>query len=89
MKNLRRNILIIIGILFTACITLLIYFFITNSKGDDILKEQTTVVDKISDYGYSLEERDTELFKKKFSELKTLFESEEIDYLKYAELREE
>jgi len=42
------------------------------------------VLDSIKGYNYKLEDRDTELYKKKFLELKELLESKEIDEEKYA-----
>ncbi len=51
-------------------------------------KETTTntieVVDRISGYNYQLEDRDTKLYKERFSKLKKNLESDEINYQEYA-----
>ncbi|MBQ3142834.1 MAG: hypothetical protein IJB82_04935 [Bacilli bacterium] len=58
-------------------------FFKTNKK------EPTNIVNEkgnISEYGYKLEDRDTEIFETYYNELEKVLTSKEIDYDKYAEL---
>ena len=46
----------------------------------------SVVVDKISKYGYTLDERDSKLMREKFKELKSVLKEKEIDSEKYASL---
>lgn len=46
----------------------------------------SVVVDKISKYGYTLDERDSDLMRSKFKELKKVLNSKDVDYEKYATL---
>lgn len=46
----------------------------------------SVVVDSIKNYGYTLDKRDSKLFKTTFKELKKLLGEKEIDNTKYAEL---
>lgn len=51
------------------------------------IKEPTNtveVVDKIDSFGYQLEDRDTEIYKQKYEELKTILSQEQIDEKSYA-----
>ena len=45
----------------------------------------TSVISNISDYGYTLDDRDTDYMKEVFSELENILEALEIDYHAYAE----
>jgi len=74
---------IIIAILILAgVITTLI--ILKNKKKEETSVKTIEVLDSIKGYNYKLEDRDTELYKKKFLELKELLESKEIDEEKYA-----
>lgn len=46
----------------------------------------SVVVDSIKNYGYTLDKRDSKLFKTTFKELKKILSEKEIDNTKYAEL---
>lgn len=46
----------------------------------------SVVVDKISKYNYTLDERDSKLMQSKFKELKKVLSNEEINYSEYASL---
>ena len=56
-----------------------------SSKGIDFNANTIEVVDKIKNYNYQLEDRDTDLYKEKFLKLKENLESENIDYKEYAQ----
>lgn len=73
-----------IVLLLIICISFYVYKRL-NAKNDD---KPTEIVElaKIPGYNYALEDRDTELYKKNFDELKEVLTSKEIDYNKYAEL---
>lgn len=67
--------LVVIGILIKN-----IYDDIKSSK-----QEEVKIIETIDNYNYELNENDTELFRKEFSNLKDILNSEEIDFEKYAE----
>ena len=78
--------LMIIFVLILFCAGLLIYkkFFYRNN---DIKKPtvNASIVDNMDNYGYSLDDRDSKVFKEKYYELKEVLDSEKIDYKLYAE----
>lgn len=76
----------IIGVFLVLAIGLLVYVKFFNKTSDNkkpIIK--TSVLDKMDKYGYSLEDRDTKLFKDTYYELKDVLESDSIDYKIYGE----
>lgn len=80
----RINIIIIsVVVLIIAVVGFLAYkrFFDNNAT-----PTKTKVVDKISDYGYELEEDSTKEYKKLFEELRNLLAKEEFDEEEYASL---
>ena len=46
----------------------------------------SNVISNITDYGYTLDDRDTEYMKDMFHELETILEASEVDYHAYAEV---
>lgn len=76
----------IIGVFLVLTIGLLVYVKIFNKTSDNkkpVVK--TSVLDKMDKYGYSLDDRDTKLFKDTYYELKDVLESDNIDYKIYGE----
>lgn len=69
----------IIGILIIILISMLVYKLVWNNG-----LEEEKVKDTIDGYGYNLDNRDTELFKTEFYNLKDILEQEELDYEEYA-----
>lgn len=47
-------------------------------------KNITSIVSKIENYNYTLDDRDTKYMNEEFNNLKTILETEEIDYQEYA-----
>lgn len=47
--------------------------------------ETIKVLDNIADFGYTLDDRDTDIMKNEFNELKKILKEKDIDYGKYAE----
>ena len=76
--------LVIIVILLV--ITLLIGIAKVLFKKDNKIKimNSTNVILNIEDFGYSLDDRDTEYMKEEFQALKKVLSAEEIDYKEYA-----
>lgn len=89
MNKRRRNILIVVAILILVCISLIVYFFRLESRKNDEEVSKPTYIDIIKGYDYTLEERDTKLFKDTYYQLKELLSSREINYEEYAKLLSE
>ncbi len=80
-KKYKRLLIIFIIIAVLAIISFVIYKILLNQTEEEIVN----VVDSIAEYGYTLDDRDTDLMKSTYEELKTTLTSEEIDYKLYAE----
>ena len=63
-----------------------VYFYIKINNQDKTLPKTIEVLESIKGYDYKLEDRDTEIYKEKFSELKKMLESEENNLESYASL---
>ena len=79
-KKYKRLIILFVVIALLAIGCFLIFKML---KKDDV-QENVNVVDSISKYGYNLDDRDTELMKSTYEELKKILNSDEIDYELYA-----
>lgn len=79
-----RTGLIVILVLILAILAAYIcsHFVFKPTKKDGFSK----VVDKISKYGYTLDERDSKLMREKFKDLKKVLKEDEVDYNDYAKL---
>ena len=83
MKKKYKILLIVIIVLIIVIIAAIIAFkFLKGSEPAEPVK----VVDSIDNFDYTLDDRDTELMKNTYNELKTVLSSDEIDYEKYAEI---
>lgn len=81
----RRNILITIVIVIVLLIGICIGWFIYKDKTKKEEKPNEIIkLDTIEGYGYNLEDRDTELFKSTFEEMRKILSEKEIDYNSYA-----
>lgn len=80
-KKYKRILIIILIVVLLAIISFVIYKILLNNKTEE---EVVNVVDSISEYGYNLDDRDTELMKSTYEELKKILNSDEIDYELYA-----
>lgn len=82
-KGYRTGFVIILVLILAILSTyILSHFVFKPSKKEGFSK----VVDKISKYGYTLDERDSKLMRGKFKELKKVLKNEEVDYNEYAKL---
>ena len=81
MRLIKRILIIILIVVLLAIISFVIYKILLNNKTEE---EVVNVVDSISEYGYNLDDRDTELMKSVYEELKNILNSDEIDYELYA-----
>lgn len=87
MKNKKTIIVLFIVIAILSLSMLSYLYFFKGSK--DVIEEPENIpemVDAISEYGYELEDRDTELFKATYEELKTILKQEIVNYEEYAKL---
>ena len=80
-KKYKRILIIILIVVLLAIISFVIYKILLNNKTEE---EVVNVVDSISEYGYNLDDRDTERMKSVYEELKNILNSDEIDYELYA-----
>lgn len=81
MKKKYKVILIIIIILIVLLVASLVAVKLL-SKSDN--KDAVKVVDSIDEFGYTLDDRDTELMKNTYNELKNVLSADEINYEEYA-----
>lgn len=85
MKKKKKIIIILVIILVLIGIGIGSYFlFFRNNKNEEPAMPEVKVMNKIEGYEYTLDDRDTEVFKEKFEKLKELLESEtfeEEDYI--------
>lgn len=85
MSKKKRNIIIICVVFLIFIVLGIGFYFHFKNKSTNIPEvKQIEVVDKIEGYGYTLEDRDTDIFKSNFLELKKNLESDNIDYDAYA-----
>ncbi len=77
--------LIIVSILLIITIGLLCFKkFVYDKNSNEKPSVYSSVVEKMDEYGYTLDDRDSDLFKEKYLELKTNLTSDEINYEEYA-----
>lgn len=87
MKKKAKITLIVVIVLVLLGVGAYVYFtFFHKTAASDDTGEVIKVTNTIDDYGYTLEDRDTELFKSKFEELKNLLNTENFDQQEYAKL---
>jgi len=79
MSKKRRKKGVIILLVILAVLALLLYLFLFKGT------TKSKVIDEIKEYGYTLDDRDTELMKANFEGLKEELLKEEINYEKYGE----
>ena len=77
--------LIVISVLLVGVISLGVLRIFYNDEEEKREVNVTSVISNISDYGYTLDDRDTDYMKEVFSELENILEAEEVDYEAYAE----
>lgn len=86
MKKKYKIVLIAIVILILVIVASIVIFKVL--KGSDT-KEPVKVVDSIDNFDYTLDDRDTELMKNTYKELKEVLSATEVDYEAYAKLLSE
>ena len=82
MKKKFKKVLIIIAIIIILLVGIFVAFKFLGKKPD----KPINVIDEISGYSYSLEDRDSQLFKDTFLKLKDVLSAQDIDYEEYAKV---
>lgn len=83
MKKKYKVWLVVIIVIIVLIIGLGLYqYFRPVTKKEQI---KVNVLDTIGEFGYTIDDRDTELYKNEFNELKQILENEEIDRQAYSE----
>ena len=82
MRKKYKVALVIISILLLICIALAVFRFVLKDKNKKTAVS-TSIVDKMDDYGYALDDKDGKLFKEKYYELKEIINKDEIDFTEY------
>ena len=77
--------LIVISVLLVGVISLGVLRIFYNDEEEKREVNVTSVISNIDDYGYTLDDRDTDYMKEVFHELENILEAEEVDYEAYAE----
>lgn len=81
----RRNILILIAVSIVVIVSIGVIYFISVRHSEEVQEPKTVVeLESLDEYGYRLEDRDAELYKSVFNDLRTALDSKEIDFQKYA-----
>ena len=84
-KKSKKKVRVCITILIVVVILAgLLYLAWTGGKEEPKVKKEVNVVDNLEEYGYTLSDNDTELFKEEFKKLKEILNSEEVDYEEYS-----
>ena len=80
MSKKRKIILVLLAFLIIVGSGAMIYLF-RNSINDTVskIKKEKKYTDKIKDYDYTLEDRDTELFTNTFKSLRKVLSNSEVD----------
>ena len=82
MKKKYKMLLTILIILIIIIVAAIIVFKVFQGSST---AEPVKVVDSIDNFDYTLDDRDTELMKKTYNELKDILTASDIDYEKYAQ----
>ncbi len=83
--NKKQKILITVIIIVVLLIVVSsLFFYQKNDQDQEVTENAIEVVETIDNYEYRLEERDREIYKKYFLELKKVLETEPIDQEAYA-----
>lgn len=68
------------------CIIVIIGLLVVKNKGEKTPKNDVKVIDSIVDFSYTLDERDSNLMKDTYKNLKKVLSSKDIDYEEYSKI---
>jgi ABC-type Na+ efflux pump permease subunit len=80
MKKSRKVLIFLIIIIIIAILGCLAYYFLFSNNS----QEEVKIIKSIDDYGYSLNENQTELYQTEFNALDEILSEENVDYEEYA-----
>lgn len=80
MKKSKKVLKFIIAIVIVAILGCMVYYFLFSNTS----KNEVKVIKRIENYGYNLNENETELYKKEFDNLDNILSNDEVDYEEYA-----
>lgn len=80
MKKSKKVLIFLIIIIIIAILGCLAYYFLFSNNSQDEVK----IIKSIDDYGYSLNENQTELYQTEFNALDEILSEENVDYEEYA-----
>lgn len=80
MRKKKKILIAIIVVIIIVITAILLFSLFNNKKGTEVVN----VVDNISEYGYTLDDRDTDFMKNTYNELKEILLEDEINYENYA-----
>ena len=87
MKKKKKILIIVLVIIGLIAVGVGVYFLFFNKKvNEEVSVPEVKVMNKIDGYEYTLDDRDTEVFKEKFEELKKLLEAETFEEEEYVSL---
>lgn len=86
MNKKKKIVFIFITILLLIVGITSMFFYIKSKQKEETPTKVIEVLDSINGFDYKLEDRDTEIYKTKFLELKKILEEEKVDNEKYASL---
>ncbi len=83
----RKGLLITLGGLIVVLAGILAaYLLLSKDDETDTKPVEVVELDSIENYGYALEDRDTDLYKERFTQLGEVLKKDDIDYEEYARL---
>lgn len=80
MKKSRKILIFIIIVIIIAILGCLAYYFFFSNDS----KEEVKIIKDIKDYGYTLNENQTELYRNEFNKLDDILSKKDVDYEEYA-----
>ena len=78
--------LIVISVLLVGVVSLGVFKIFYGDKEEEKDVNVSSVISNINDYGYTLDDRDTEYMKETFVELEKILNETDVDYQAYAEV---
>lgn len=85
-KKKKFGIILLVVLLFIGLGVGVYFFFFRTANHEEQPTVEVKVMNEIPDFGYKLDDRDSELFKEKFNELKELLEQENYEKESYVSL---
>ncbi len=85
-KRYKVMIIILLVVLLVASAIGIYFFFFRNKPVEQLPVNEIQITNSIEEFGYTLDDRDTKIFKEKFEDLKKILAEEEYDVEEYVSL---